>query len=295
MTISSTAKSTSEPEKTNFFVRIVGFVAGGSLFASAATLFSVSGQYPNPGHQSIAALSTLLLGLAVLIASTIPWTNKPLRQMGTFLTLFFLVALLPIVRFVPFVYNTTYEQNLESLFPSFWVFSFSIPLLATIVGDLALTKRTRSFSVALPLIAVVAATLLLFFGSIIVDIMSAFAFVAIPHKTLFAYIACIGLGSLIVLAATMLTRGVNIAGIIILVLVGLCLEIGSVYFYDGISRYWTMSKIWAPYTFWVPFMAGTIPGGTALLIATSHFIAVQRKNAVLQSSQLITKEISDNY
>ena len=140
MTIASTAKSTNEPEKTNFFVRIVGFVAGGSLFASAATLFSVSGQYPNPGHQSIAALSTLLLGLAVLIASTIPWTNKPLLQMGTFLTLFFLVVLLPIVRFVPFVYNTTYEQNLESLFPSFWVFSFSIPLLATIVGDLALTK-----------------------------------------------------------------------------------------------------------------------------------------------------------
>ena len=284
MTITSSTKLTNEPEKTNFFVRVVGLVAGGSLFASAATLFSVSGQYPNPGHQSIAALSTLLLGLAVLIATIIPWTNKRLLEMSTFIALFALVVSLPIIRFVPFVYNITYERDLESLFPSFWVFSLSIPLLAMIVADLALTKRVRSFSVALPIFAVVASTLLLFFGSIIVDIMSAFAFVAIPHKTLFAYIACIGLSSLIVLAATMLTRGVTIAGIVILVLVGLSLEIGSVYFYDGISRYWTMSKIWLPYTVWVPFMAGTIPGATALLIAVTHFIAVQRKMLVTAES-----------
>lgn len=295
MTVTSITKLARDAQRTNFFVRPVGLIAGGSLFASAATLFSVSSQYPNPSHQSIAALSTLLLGLTVLIAAIVPWTNKRLLELVTFTILFVLVVSLPIVRFVPFVYNTAYEQNLESLFPSFWVFSLSIPLLAMIVVDLALTKKVRSFSVVLPIFAVAASTLLLFFGSMIVDIMSAFAFVAIPHKTLFAYIACIGLSSLMVIAAIMLTRGLSFAGIIVLVVVGLSLEIGSVYFYDGISRYWTMSKIWLPYTFWVPFMAGTIPGATALLIAVTHILAIQRQNAELRSSQLIANEVSGHY
>ena len=290
MTVTPNANLAADTHKPNFFARVVGLIAGGSLFASSATLFSVSSQYPNPSHQSIAALSTLLLGLGVLIAAIIPWTNKRALELVTFIILFVLVVSLPIVRFVPFVYNTTYEQNLESLFPSFWVFSLSIPLLAMIVCDLALTKKARSFSVALPIFAVAASTLLLFFGSMIVDIMSAFAFVAIPHKTLFAYIACIGLGSLIVIAATMLTRGINFVGIIVLVLVGLSLEISSVYFYDGISRYWTMSKIWLPYTFWVPFMAGTIPGATALLIVVIHVLTIQRQNAKSRPSQPMIRE-----
>ena len=50
------------------------------------------------------------------------------------------------------------------------------------------------------------------------------------------------------------------------------MEIGSIYFYDGISRYWTFSKIWLPYSFWVPFLAGTVPGAMAILIALARII-----------------------
>ena len=242
------------------------------MLASAVAIFTVSGQYPNPEHQVIGATATLILGLVVGTAALgLGATNRYL-QLSVFSLLFLFLLALPLLRFVPFVYTTVYERDLESLFPPFWVYSLSIPLMVMVITDLALTGRKRTFSAALLVAAVVPATLLLFYSSVIVDIMSSFAFVTIPRKTLLAYSACVGLSSLLVAGAAMATRGLAVLGILILVATGLFLEVSSIYFYDGISRYWTFSKIWLPYSFWVPFLAGTVPGAMALLIALARII-----------------------
>ena len=183
-----------------------------------------------------------------------------------------LVLALPLLRFIPAVYTTVYEQDLESLFPPFWVFSLSIPLMVMVVAELALSGRKRTFSAALLVAAVVPASLLLLYSSVIVDIMSSFAFVTLPSRTLYAYGACVGLSSLLIVGAAMATRRLAVLGILILVATGLFLQISSIYFYDGISRYWTFSKIWLPYSFWVPFLAGTVPGAMAILIALARII-----------------------
>ena len=256
----------------NILVRAAALIAGGSLLASAIAIFAVSDQYPNPGHQVMGAAATLLLGLVVGAAALgLGATNRYL-DLSVFSLLLLLLLALPLLRFVPFVYTTVYEQNLESLFPAFWVYSLSIPLMVMVTTDLALTGRRRTFSAALLVAAVVPASLLLFYSSVIVDIMSSFAFVTIPRKTLFAYSACVGLSSLLIVGAAMATRGMAVLGVLILVATGLFLEISSIYFYDGISRYWTFSKIWLPYSFWVPFLAGTVPGAMALLIALARII-----------------------
>ena len=242
------------------------------MLASAVAVFTVSGQYPNPEHQVIGAAATLILGLVVGSAALgIGATNRYL-DLSVFSLFLLLVLTLPLLRFIPSVYTIVYERDLESLFPPFWVFSLSIPLMVMVVTELALSGRKRTFSAALMVAAVVPASLLLFYSSVIVDIMSSFAFVTLPSRTLFAYSACVGLSSLIIVGAAMATRGLAILGILILVATGLFLEITSIYFYDGISRYWTFSKIWLPYSFWVPFLAGTVPGAMALLIALARVI-----------------------
>ena len=256
----------------NVLIRAAAMIAGGSLLASAVAILSVSGQYPNPEHQVIGAAATFILGLVVGAAALgLGATNRYL-DLSVFSLLLLLVLALPLLRFVPFVYTAVYERDLESLFPPFWVYSLSIPLMVMVVADLALTGRKRTFSAALLVAAVVPASLLLFYSSVIVDIMSSFAFVAIPRKTLFAYSACVGLSSLLIVGATMATRSLAILGVLILVATGLFLEVSSIYFYDGISRYWTFSKIWLPYSLWVPFLAGTVPGAMAILIALARII-----------------------
>ena len=242
------------------------------MLASAIAIFTISGQYPNPEHQVIGAAATLLLGLVVGASGLGLGATNRYIDLSVFGMLFLLVLALPLLRFIPFVYTTVYERDLESLFPPFWVFSLSIPLMVMVVAELALSGRKRTFSAALLVAAVVPASLLLFYSSVIVDIMSSFAFVTLPSRTLYAYGACVGLSSLLVIGAAMTTRGMTALGILILVATGLTLQIGSIYFYDGISRYWTFSKIWLPYSFWVPFFAGTIPGAMAILIALARII-----------------------
>ncbi len=256
----------------NILARAAALIAGGSLLASAVAIFTISGQYPNPEHQVIGATATLLLGLVVGAAALgLGATNRYL-DLSVFGLLLLLVLALPLLRFIPAVYTNVYEQDLESLFPPFWVFSLSIPLMVMVVAELALSGRKRTFSAALLVAAVVPASLLLFYSSVIVDIMSSFAFVTLPSRTLYAYSACVGLSSLLIVGAGMTTRGLAVLGILILVATGLFLQIGSIYFYDGISRYWTFSKIWLPYSFWVPFFAGTVPGAMAILIALARIV-----------------------
>ena len=256
----------------NVLVRAAALIAGGSLIAAAVAIFTISGQYPNPEHQVIGATVTLLLGLVIGAAALgLGATNRYL-DLSVFGLLLLFVLALPLLRFVPVVYTTVYEQDLESLFPPFWVFSLSIPLMVMVVAELALSGRKRTFSAALLVAAVVPASLLLFYSSVIVDIMSSFAFVTLPSRTLYAYGACVGLSSLLIVGAAMVTRRLAVLGILILVTTGLFLQISSIYFYDGISRYWTFSKIWLPYSFWVPFLAGTVPGAMAILIALARII-----------------------
>ena len=256
----------------NILVRAAALIAGGSLLASAIAIFTVSGQYPNPEHQVLGAVATLILGLVVGIAALgLGATNRYL-DLSVFSLLLLILLALPLLRFIPFVYTTVYERDLESLFPPFWVYSISIPLMVMVVAELALSGRKRTFSAALFVAAVVPAGLLLFYSSVIVDIMSSFAFVTLPSRTLYAYGACVGLSSLIVVGAAMATRSMAVLGVLILVATGLFLEVTSIYFYDGISRYWTFSKIWLPYSFWVPFLAGTVPGAMAILIALARVI-----------------------
>ena len=256
----------------NMLARAVAMIAGGSLLASAVAIFTVSGQYPNPEHQVLGAAATLVLGLVVGAAGLGLGATNRYIDLSVFSLLLLLVLALPLLRFIPSVYTIVYERDLESLFPPFWVFSLSIPLMAMVIAELALSGRKRTFSAALMVAAVVPAGLLLFYSSVIVDIMSSFAFVTLPSRTLFAYSACVGLSSLLIVGAAMTTRGMAVLGILILVATGLSLQIGSIYFYDGISRYWTFSKIWLPYSFWVPFLAGTVPGALAILIALARVI-----------------------
>ena len=256
----------------NLLVRAAAMIAGGSLLASAVAIFTVSGQYPNPEHQVLGAAATLVLGLVVGAAGLGLGSTNRYIDLSVFSLLLLLVLALPLLRFVPSVYTTVYERDLESLFPPFWVYSLSIPLMVMVVAELALVGRKRTFSAALMVSAVVPASLLLFYSSVIVDIMSSFAFVTLPSRTLFAYGACVGLSSLLIVGAAMATRSMAVLGILILVATGLFLEVTSIYFYDGISRYWTFSKIWLPYSFWVPFLAGTVPGAMALLIALARII-----------------------
>ena len=277
----------------NLLVRAAALIAGGSLLASAIAIFAVSGQYPNPEHQVLGATATLILGIVVGTAALGLGATNRYIDLSVFGLLFLLVLALPLLRFIPFIYTAVYERDLESLFPPFWVFSLSIPLMVMVIAELALSGRKRTFSAALMVVAVVPASLLLFYSSVIVDIMSSFAFVTLPSRTLYAYSACVGLSSLIIVGAAMATRSMTVLGILILVATGLFLEVTSVYFYDGISRYWTFSKIWLPYSFWVPFLAGTVPGAMALLIALARVIFTDSTEQIGQEGYVVAGTAAD--
>ncbi len=254
----------------NAFGYMVALAAGGALLAASAAVFSVAAGFPNPGQQAAAAAATLLIGLVVIgVAVSYSLRNRSLA-LSVFGVCTLLVIAMPLARYVPSVYTTAYQQNFESLFPPLWPYSLSIPLLVMLVGDLALHHRKRTGPTLLLVISIIPASMLLFFGSEVVNSMTYdsldFSIIPLPRKVFMALSICVGAAALSVLGAVAAIRGLMWVGVVILLATGLFLEIGSIFFYGGIPRYWTEQLIANPYPAWLPLLAGTLPGALILLM-----------------------------
>ena len=257
-------------EAPNAFGYMVALAAGGTLLAASAAVFSIAAGFPNPGQQATAGAATLLIGLVVLgVALSYLVRNRSLA-LSIFGVCTLLVMAMPLARYVPSVYASAYQQNFESLFPPLWPYSLSIPLLAMLVGDLALYNRKRTGPALLLVMSIVPTSLLLFFGSEVVNSMTYdsldYSIIPLPRKVFMALSICIGGATLGVLGTVAAIRGFMWMGIAVLLATGLFLEIGSIFFYGGIPRYWTGELIVDPYSAWVPFLAGTLPGALILLM-----------------------------
>ena len=257
-------------------LRLAGLMAGGSLVAASAALLSGAGGFPHPWHQAMAALVTLLLGL-ILVASVV---LIPAERRHGGLPFFggcaLLVIALPLVRYIPPIYNTAYRQDLESISPPLWPYSLTIPLLFALVGELVLWFRRRTAPLLLLVASLVPASMLLFFGSqVIAALSTSVVFMARPERTLLALTIWVGASGLIVLGTAAATRGLLWIGVVTLLGTGLFLEIGSTYFYGGISQDWTTNLILNPFSPWIPFLGGTVPGALTLMMS----VVVLRANS----------------
>ena len=249
-------------------LRMAALMAGGTLLAAAATIWNLSGSFPNPWQQELAALVTLVLGLIVVAGTVVLSESNRYVALSLFGTCTLLVVALPLVRYIPVVYTTVYEQDLEALFPPLWPYSISIPLLLTLVGELTFAHRERTAPIFLNVVSLVPATTLLFFGSMMIGKMAGtMTFVATPQMTILALGTCILISGLIILGTVAATRGLVWIGVSLLLGIGLFLEIGSIFFYEGFSRHWLAVLTKNRFSSWLPFAAGTVPG--AMTLATS--------------------------
>ncbi len=254
----------------NAFGYMVALAAGGTLLAASAVVFSVAGGFPNPGQQAAAGAATLLIGLVVIgVALSNSVRNRSLT-LSPFGVCTLLVIAMPLARYVPSVYTAAYQQNFESLFPPLWPYSLSIPLLVMLVWDLVLYHRKRTGPALLLVMSIIPASMLLFCGSEVVNSRTYdslyYSVIPLPRKVFMALSICIGGAALSVLGAGAAIRGLMWVGVVVLLATGLFLEIGSIFFYGGIPRYWTGELIVDPYSAWVPFLAGTLPGALILLM-----------------------------
>jgi hypothetical protein len=262
-------------------LRLTAFMAGGSLLVSAIAVLSTARGYPHPGHHALMALLTALLGLFMLVGAV----GLAFHNRRPALLLFGSVAVmgivLPLVRYVPIVYTVVYERDLESFFPAMWPYSLSVPLLVATVLELALLRRRRSAPAWLVGASVVIASLVMFFGSIVISRMAASdVFVVLPERTLLALTAAVALSSMVVAGAVAATRGLAWLGVLVLFLTGVTLEIASTYFYGGIPRNLTDLVVANPPSPWTSFAAGTLSGTLALVLSVLAFQFGTREEAL---------------
>ena len=254
----------------NAFGYLVALAAGGALLAASAAVFSMAGGFPSPGQQAAAGVATLLVGLVVIGVALSNSMRKRSLSLSIFGVCTLLVMAMPLARYVPLVYTEAYKQNFESLFPPLWPYSLSIPLLVMLMGDLVLFHRRRTGPAWLLVMSIIPAGMLLFFGSEVVNSMTYdsldFSIIPLPRKVFMALSICIGGAAMIILGTVAAIRGLMWVGVVVLLATGLFLEIGSILFYGGIPRYWTEQLIADPYSAWVPFLAGTLPGALILLM-----------------------------
>ena len=248
-------------------IRVTALMAGGSLLAASAALLSTARDLPHPWHQAPATLLTFVLGLTVL-GSTIGISGRSHHAaLIPFGAITSLVISLPLVRYIPLVYTAAYEQDVESLFPSLWPYSASIPLLIALLAELALSRRQRSAPTFLLAASLVPASMLLFLSAVVIQAMAATVVaVVLPWRTLLALSVSIGASALIVLGTAVATRGMARIGVVVLLGTGLFLEISSTFFY-GVASPKLFDPGVPPISPWLAFTAGTVPGALTLLIS----------------------------
>jgi len=246
-------------------LRLLALLAGGSLLAASTILLSIAGDFPHPSQQAVPSVVTLFLGLGLV---TIASRMSKAARWPTFLVLWtcmVVVVVLPVIRYVPSIYNFAYLHDVESLFPPLWPYSVGIPLLAALLGELSLSRRPRSGSVVLVAVSLVSASMVLFFGYEVVRTMASTLLGAVlPWRTFLAMGACIAFSTTIVLFTVAATRGVKLAGVTALMTVGLLLEVGSTFFYGpALSKPFNPGI--PPISPWLAVVAGTVPGAMAIL------------------------------
>ena len=248
-------------------LRVTALMAGGSLLAASAALLSTARDIPHPWHQAPAALVTLVLGLTVL-GSAFGISGRSYRAaLIPFGVITSLVISLPLVRYIPLVYTAAYEQDMESLFPSLWPYSASIPLLIALLAELALSRRQRSAPTFLLAASLIPASMLLFLSAAVIQAMAATVVaVVLPWRTLLASSVLIGASALIVLGTAVATRSMVWIGVVVLLGTGLFLEVSSTFFYGAASPKLFDPGV-PPISPWLAFTAGTVPGALTLLMS----------------------------
>ena len=250
-------------------VRVGALLAGGSLLAAGAVLMATAGTMSHPEQQLWAALLTVVVGVAVCL-SVLLSPERRLSRLLLFSIALVLVVVLPLLRYIPALYTFLYNQDYEAFFPPLWPYSIAMLLLIAMIGELALPGRAQLSPSRAPMrLALVAACLCLFFTFTLAGKLAAGPHLSAPEKSLVAYGASIGVSSLIILGTLIARKGVVWAGVGILLVTGLFLEVQSIRFYDGIPLSLTHTDSPVPLSLWVPLLGGTIPGALSLLVALS--------------------------
>jgi len=99
---------------------------------------------------------------------------------------------------------------------------------------------------------------------------SSFTLVVTSYRLLISFLACIGLGSVIVLGAVLAYKGRALASIALLYFAGLSIEWLSVQYWQG--TFWLVGPLMDVYPWFplLPIIAGTLPGVLAALAALAQ-------------------------
>ncbi|MBI4200142.1 MAG: hypothetical protein HY535_06695 [Chloroflexi bacterium] len=246
-------------------------LAAGGLLAASAVLFSLAPGLPHPWQLATTAFLTLLLGAGTAMLGVF-WTRvDPAPRVTATAIVTLVVVALPLVRYIPPMFTFAYEQDLESFFPLLWPYSFSLPLLFAILGDQALAARVGAASgLGLVGLALLAASLTLFFGAIIVDNMTV-AFLGTPFQMLLAQTALMGCSALPIAGVVLARAGWVAPGVALLGTGGILVELGATAFYGGIPENLTGTINRLPVSLWVPFLAGIVPGALSVALGFAIF------------------------
>jgi hypothetical protein len=224
---------------------------------------------PRPQQQFPVAALNMALGLVVGLASVNAGRLGRTASIWIFGLALLVAVGFPLARYVPGITTLAYEQDVEALFPPFWPFSLSVPLLVALVAELAIPSlRDPALSGVALLLAIAAAVLMLLFGNTLIGVLATkttlFLF---PTIVLAGLAALVALASLMVVAAVMPGRGLGWEGAVLLAMTGLGVEFASTMFYGGPPHFLVQNVFEPLYPHYMPVLAGTVPGVLAVLAA----------------------------
>ncbi|MBI2856454.1 MAG: hypothetical protein HYX93_06375, partial [Chloroflexi bacterium] len=217
-----------------------------------------------PLFQLPAAGLTLALGALALYASSLAVVGRRLLALTLWGGCALLMILLPLLQVLPVKYETLFLMNLQDLAPPLWPYSLAFPLLLFLVLELALPNRGESrTSILFLFLGLLSSAMLLFFASALVGSMGNGSLLLVPRRLFLSVLTPVGISALIVLATTLVRKGLAKEGIALLLVMGLGIEWVSTWSFDG-PHFIEESKFF-PYPRFpmLPILAGTLPGAIA--------------------------------
>ena len=217
-------------------VRLLAFLSGFSLLAAAAVLVLNAGRYPHPGHQLYSAAPTALAGALLIFMGVRAFTMSTRTLWQMTLGMLGAVIVLALVRYISPLYFFAYRRDIESLFPSVWVFGAALPLLILLLLEFGLPNRYKGSPSALGVILAYAAVVAFFyFGATFVAMVGQDpGYFMLPTRLLSLYVACIGATLVLGVVATVARKGRPWEGILVAGLAGLGLQLGALAFWGDV-------------------------------------------------------------
>ena len=253
-------------------IRLFSFLACVSLLAACLLLIIRAPSLDRPAPQFAVAGLTFVIALLAFYGGSTALNGRRGQGIAILGGITVILILLPTLRFVPGLFTTAYQMDLEALFPPLWVYCAAIPLLLFVLFELTLENRgeggTPLISLFVPLVS---GMIVIFTGATLMGILAA-GLLDSPIFLFNGFLAPVAIAGLMGLGAILARKGMVVEGMAILVAVGLLVEWLSVLFYATIPNFIGdhVALIWQFTVFdrllpVLPIIGGTIPGAVTAL------------------------------